>query len=505
MEELLGRARAQHAAGSVSDALDSCADLVERCTPSADPAVVAEAATMVRRPVDPLLRARAHLLAAEALMLLDPAGAAATRVRAQLDATRDPFHAEQLGASAPPADPEAAFAELQAAMGDMHPLGASGRLDLARRAVALGRATQNREYEAWGRSWAMDAHAMLGQRADVLAELAALTAAAERLGPAWRSRVLLTRASQALIDGRFDTAERLAADARDAGGPMSDAAFLYLPFAFEVARSTGRAEAVLPAVRDAVEHLPFVARTWLCVALLAADERAEASDLWLALAPLIAEVPAQAPEFLMVAVDAVEVCVGLGDEQTASWLYTALSPYAGLHAVPHAHAPYQGPVDLALGRLAGLRRDDAAAGRHLEAALRGADAVHALPQRAQVLVELATLGRARTRARRERAEAALAIGRRLGMAPLIRRAEALIRPGNPVAPTLTPREAEVVALLAGGISNAAIARRLTLSERTIENHVSRILAKLDLGSRTALAVWYERRAATRPQEPHEAP
>ena len=468
---------------------------------STDPAIVAEAATMMRRPVDPLLRARAHALAAEALVLLDAMGTTArgfaARVRAQLDATRDPFHAEQLAECAPPSEPEAAFTELQTAIGEaQHPLRASDRLDLARRAVVLGRAAANLEYEAWGRSWTMDAHAILGRRADSLAELAALTAIAARLGPSWKSRVLLIRASQALIDGRFDAAERLAADARDCGGPMSDAAFLHLPFTFEVARRTGCATAVLPAVRDAVEHLPFVARTWLCVALLAVGDRGEATDLWLALAPLIADVPTQAPEFLIAAVDSAEVCVGLGDEQTASWLYPALSPYAGLHAIPHAHAPYQGPVDLALGRLAGLRGDGVAARRHLDAALRDAEAIHALPERAQILVELATLDRARTRVRRERADAALAIGQRLGMAPLIRQAEALIQAGIPVDPMLTPREAEVVALVADGMSNAAIARRLTLSERTVENHVSRVLAKLSLGSRTALAVWYERRTAS---------
>lgn len=449
---------------------------------------------MVRRPVDPLLRARAHLLAAEALVQLDPAGAAAARVRAQLEATRDPFRVDRLAEHPAPPDPETSFAQLQAAFSDPDLLHPSDQLKIARRAIDLGRATANREYEAWGRSWAMDAHAVLGQRADVLAELAALTAVAERLGPSWRSRGLLVRASQALIDGRFDAAEQLSRQARDVGGPGSDAAFLHLPFAFEAARRTGRAASLTPAVREAVEALPFVARTWLCVALLAAGDRAEAADLWLAIAPQLPDVPTRAPEFLMLAVDAAEVCVELADTQTATWLYTALLPYAGLHAIPHAHAPYQGPVSLALGLLAVLRDDASGAVRHLEAALRDADAIHALPQRALILVELASLDRARTRIRGARAEAALAIAQRLNMVPLVRRAEALIQTGARGGDSvLTPREAEVVALVAEGMTNAAVARRLMLSERTVENHISRVLAKLRLNSRTALAVWHERR------------
>jgi DNA-binding CsgD family transcriptional regulator/tetratricopeptide (TPR) repeat protein len=48
---------------------------------------------------------------------------------------------------------------------------------------------------------------------------------------------------------------------------------------------------------------------------------------------------------------------------------------------------------------------------------------------------------------------------------------------------LTPREAEVHALLHEGLSNAAIARRLYISERTVHHHVSAVLAKLGLSSR----------------------
>ena len=51
------------------------------------------------------------------------------------------------------------------------------------------------------------------------------------------------------------------------------------------------------------------------------------------------------------------------------------------------------------------------------------------------------------------------------------------------------REREVAALVAQGMSNRQIAKQLFLSERTIENHVSKILRKLDLTSRAQVASW----------------
>jgi len=52
---------------------------------------------------------------------------------------------------------------------------------------------------------------------------------------------------------------------------------------------------------------------------------------------------------------------------------------------------------------------------------------------------------------------------------------------------LTTREADVLALLASGLTNKAIAARLYLSPRTVEKHVERILAKTGQSNRTALA------------------
>jgi DNA-binding NarL/FixJ family response regulator len=65
-----------------------------------------------------------------------------------------------------------------------------------------------------------------------------------------------------------------------------------------------------------------------------------------------------------------------------------------------------------------------------------------------------------------------------------------MRPDAPkgVFPQLTAREHEVLALIGQGYNNNEIAHRLVLSQKTVRNHVSNILSKLQVADRTALAL-----------------
>jgi DNA-binding CsgD family transcriptional regulator len=87
-------------------------------------------------------------------------------------------------------------------------------------------------------------------------------------------------------------------------------------------------------------------------------------------------------------------------------------------------------------------------------------------------------------------DAARSIFERLGATPDLARIDTLMK----CAPSgdshgLTPRELQVLCLVATGKSNKAIADELFLSERTIERHLSNIFTKLDLSTRTAATAW----------------
>ena len=93
----------------------------------------------------------------------------------------------------------------------------------------------------------------------------------------------------------------------------------------------------------------------------------------------------------------------------------------------------------------------------------------------------------------EHLRTALATAQRIGAAGLVARAEDLGRrarlkvdaaPENPYR--LTSREAEVLRLVADGLSDREIGSRLFISHRTVERHVSNLLSKLGSARRAEL-------------------
>jgi DNA-binding CsgD family transcriptional regulator len=92
-------------------------------------------------------------------------------------------------------------------------------------------------------------------------------------------------------------------------------------------------------------------------------------------------------------------------------------------------------------------------------------------------------------------DAARSVFERLGATPDLVRIESLLKADAAShAHGLTPRELQVLRLVAAGATNKAIANELSLSEKTIDRHVSNILTKLDVSSRTAATAFaYQRK------------
>lgn len=112
--------------------------------------------------------------------------------------------------------------------------------------------------------------------------------------------------------------------------------------------------------------------------------------------------------------------------------------------------------------------------------------------RIELALSLAALGRGEAAA--QEASAARERLQGLGASAESRRADRVVRASGGAAnaddtdlPGLTPREREVLALVAQGLTNRQIAERLIVSEHTVHRHVTNTLRKLDLPSRTAAA------------------
>ncbi len=157
--------------------------------------------------------------------------------------------------------------------------------------------------------------------------------------------------------------------------------------------------------------------------------------------------------------------------------------------------PLRASADLADGLVTGAGGDHERARTLLEDAVdrfeRSGGPFEAAQARAELATTLLALGRAGAAER----EAGAALERMLALGAVVeaRRARGILaassrdRDGRSPLPEVTPREREVLCLLTEGLTNQQIAERLVVSEHTVHRHVTNILRKLDLPSRTAAA------------------
>jgi LuxR family transcriptional regulator, maltose regulon positive regulatory protein len=187
----------------------------------------------------------------------------------------------------------------------------------------------------------------------------------------------------------------------------------------------------------------------------------------------------------------VHARVALGDLDEAASALAELREIATVVATPLLQAS----TALAEGLLLAGRDEHEAARSRLGEAVDLFDELGAPFEAARARLELAAtllaLGEPDT-ARRE-AAAAFERLRDLGALADAERAARLLEPADETDPArdagITPRELDVLRLLVDGLTNRQIAERLVVSEHTVHRHVTSILRKLDLPSRTAAAAY----------------
>jgi len=357
------------------------------------------------------------------------------------------------------------------------------------------------ETQADAMAWRTATFVALGDLESARAEVAALGAVAERNAQPFMQHVAEHYGSAiALCDGDLAEAEARALRSQEWGRLLvgRDASGTHGIQMFGIRREQGRLAELAPVVRILAAD-PDRGGVWQpgLVAMLAelgmereareqlARLRAEGIDrfrtsLWLATLVYL-----------------TDACAALGDEETAALLYRELEPFAGTNVmIGHLVACY-GSVDRYLGVLASTLREGPLAEDHFERALEQNRTMGARTWTAHTAYEygrcLRRDGRARSRSDRLFGEAeGLAEG--LGLTGLLTKLRPLGVPARDaeLPGGLSPREAQILALVARGLSNRRIGAELSISEHTAANHIRSILRKTDCANRTEAAAFAHR-------------
>jgi DNA-binding CsgD family transcriptional regulator len=193
-----------------------------------------------------------------------------------------------------------------------------------------------------------------------------------------------------------------------------------------------------------------------------------------------------------------DACAALGDDATAALVYAELEPLGGGNVMIGHLVSCYGAADRYLGMLAATLGESERAVRHFEDALDLNRRMGATTWLAHTAYEYGRFLFARGRGDRDRAAALLgeaaSLAGQIGMPALLGRIEALGTAASAarLPDGLSPREVQILGLVAQGLSNREIGSSLTISEHTAANHVRNILRKTGCANRTEAATYAHR-------------
>jgi DNA-binding CsgD family transcriptional regulator len=516
-ELMLDLGRVQYLGGDIGASLRTCGRAADEGERTGRPDIVARAAITVQGIGHPDANIQIEDLCRRALAAHDGAAGSdlLARVEAQLacallELDRRDEAAEwsrlALDDAASSGDPNAELDAIRArAMLAWRPDEEAEVYALGGRAISLAEATDRPMARLWAHVWRSDIAVRQVDMAAARLEINDLRVLADRTSlPLIRWHLLRRQASMAGLIGHFDACRRLGLEAMEIAEGWADVSARYTHLGQTVCLALLRGD---PAdidpqwtsnLRD-VDRQPMVARAVLAAALLMVGELDEARALYEPLTSALAT--ARTGQDAASAAYLVYLAPAFGDVVSClkirDWI---AETYGSNGAVGAGSVFYLGSTARVLGHLELAAGEPAAAKRHFETGLSVDTALGARPYvawgrlgLAQALNAIGDLRQATDLARTAAADA-----RRLDMPGLLRTADALLLEWTAqarAADPFTDREREVAALVAQALSNKEIAQTLVLSERTVESHVRRILAKCGLTSRTELVRWYlERRA-----------
>lgn len=188
-----------------------------------------------------------------------------------------------------------------------------------------------------------------------------------------------------------------------------------------------------------------------------------------------------------------EAAVAFDDAHCGTRLVAMLEPYAERLVYDGSLAVCHGPVALYVGRLAGMLGRWEEAGQRLAQALAICEGLGLRPYVARTLLAQAELlarrdGPGDHATARDTVQRAVEVAETIGMLGLLPQATSLrdsLLASSPARFGLTPRELDVLRLVAQGLTDAEVAERLFLSPRTVGSHLTSIYGKLDVSSRSA--------------------